>query len=220
MVHRYKEEQNANKVVAEALAHLATASAASEAYRQRDYRKAAAGFERVEAGEKDPAKRAAAAVYLGLSLQELHENEKAEAALSRALERRCHISVLDGVAAWQLGVLRMGGGDVAGARTAYEIALDIEDPHFVCAAAINLGTLEDEHGSRTRARSLWEYAFSSGSPDQKEYAAQNLGWFWEQSGDLGKACEYYELAARSADSRVRKRARGRLQELASRRSRG
>jgi tetratricopeptide (TPR) repeat protein len=96
-------------------------------------------------------------------------------------------------AAFHLGNLLRQDGDTAGARAAYEQAI--------------------ESGDVARARSMFEFAVTSGPPARAAPAAYTLGRIREELGDLDGARAAYQDAIDSGDPEPAKLAAARLARL-------
>jgi tetratricopeptide (TPR) repeat protein len=186
-----------------------------EAYEERNYAKAVVWLEKAAEALDDPTHAAGARLYLGLSRLELGERQEAKAAFSAAVAGKGVDPMIRASAADQLGSLLKELGDIAGARRAYQIAVDANTPLFSAKAALNLGTLEDEQGNSAKALPLWERAYAEAKQDSgtKAYATYNLGWYWENAGDVAKARRFYKLAVESGEGEAAARARRRLRGL-------
>ena len=186
-----------------------------QAWEDRNYQRAAMWMEKAAEVLDDPTHAAGAQFYLGMSRLKLGERQQAKAAFNAALAGKGVDPAIRGGAADQLGSLLKELGDIAGARRAYQIAVDVSLPAFSAKSALNLGTLEDEQGNSAKALPLWERAYAEAEQDSgtKAYATYNLGWYWENAGDLAKARHFYELAVESGEGEAAARAARRLRGL-------
>ena len=214
----YGQAASARKAEHEALSRAFTTLLAAQigidAHQHGEHAKAVLWLERAAPVAKTPSEVAAVRLHLGLSLIELGEPGRAEAALRGAIEQTGADPVFRSAAARQLGNVRKELGDLAGARAAFQLAIDLGIPEFAAEGAINLGMLEDEAGHQAEARRLWEFAYDKATDDRsRAFAAHNLGWYWEQAGDLTKSRRFYQLAAKSSVPEVATRAAQRLRVL-------
>ena len=67
-------------------------------------------------------------------------------------------------AAFNLGVLLEKQGDVAGARAAYQRAIDSGKPDYALMAAVNLGMVLGKQGDVAGARAAYQRAIDSRAP--------------------------------------------------------
>ena len=73
-----------------------------------------------------------------------------------------------------LGVLRKGQGDRAGAAAAYQLAIDSGQPDVAPTAAVNLGTLRERQGDPAGAAAAYQLAIDSGHADAAAVAREQL----------------------------------------------
>src|SRR2546421_604840 len=85
-----------------------------------------------------------------------------------------------GGVAGNLGVLLAEQGDVAGAKAAYQQAIESEHADVAPWAAVNLGLLLAEQGDVADAKAAWQQAIESGHADAAPSAAFNLGLLLEE----------------------------------------
>jgi tetratricopeptide (TPR) repeat protein len=84
-----------------------------------------------------------------------------------------------GLAAFNLGVILEERGDVAGAREAYESALEAPVAQVAASAALNLGNLYARHGQPFQlywAQALLQRAMTAEDTELVGMAAVGLGW--------------------------------------------
>ena len=93
-------------------------------------------------------------------------------------------------------------GDVEGARSAYQQAIDSGHPEHAPAAAFSLGLLLGQHGDWAGAQAAYWYAANSGHPEHSPPAARNLGHIFKRQGRFRQAREAYELAIHSGHADV------------------
>jgi tetratricopeptide (TPR) repeat protein len=94
------------------------------------------------------------------------------------------------------GVRCQERGDDAGARAAFEAALDAEEPDLAARAAANLGIVLMHHDA-SGARQALERAARSGDREAAPQAAFNLGVLLAQGGDAAGAAAAYRMAVAS-----------------------
>ena len=97
------------------------------------------------------------------------------------------------LAAVELGVLLEEQGDVAGAKAAYQGAIDSGHADVAPLAAVNLGALL-EAGGCGGAEAAYQRAIDSGHADAAPMAAVNLGVLLERQGDVVGAKAAYQQA--------------------------
>jgi hypothetical protein len=78
-------------------------------------------------------------------------------------------------AALNLGMLRAGQGDPAGAGAAFQLAIDSGHADMAPKAALNLGLLRAEHGDPAGAAAAFQLAIDSGHADVAALAREELG---------------------------------------------
>jgi tetratricopeptide (TPR) repeat protein len=94
-----------------------------------------------------------------------------------------------------LGLMLEEQGDVAGARTAYQQAIDSGHPEQAPKAAYSLGRLLlTERGDVAGARTAYQQAIDSGHPDAAPMAAYGLGLLLEEQGNVAGARAAYQQA--------------------------
>ena len=86
------------------------------------------------------------------------------------------------------------GGDVEGARAAYQLAIDSGDAETAAVAASNLGYLLHVQGDVEGAQAAYQQAIDSGHPQYAPLAAKNLGHMLQQRGDMAGAQVAYQQA--------------------------
>ena len=119
------------------------------------------------------------ALAIGLAAYFVYASpENAREAFERGLE------LGNGDAAFNLGVLLVEQGDLAGGVTAYEHAIAMGDG----SAACNLGSLLKEQGHYAGAVTAWECGMELG----EGAAALNLGFLLKEQGDTAGAVRVYE----------------------------
>ena len=85
-------------------------------------------------------------------------------------------------------------GDVEGARSAYQQAIDSGDPEHAPAAAFSVGLLLGRHGDWSGAQRAYWYAANSGHLEHAPAAARNLGHLFKRQGRFRQSPEAYQLA--------------------------
>ncbi len=85
-------------------------------------------------------------------------------------------------------------GDVAGARAAYQRAIDSQHADQAPRAARNLGLLLAEQGDAAGAKTAYQHAIDSQHADQAPRAASNLGNLLAEQGDVAGAKTTYQRA--------------------------
>jgi len=95
---------------------------------------------------------------------------------------------------FNLGNLLHQQGDIAGARAAYQQAIDSGDHEWAPKAVTNLGVLLAEQGDPDGARVAFQRAIDSGHADQAQRAAGNLGLLLAEQGDPDGARAAYQRA--------------------------
>jgi tetratricopeptide (TPR) repeat protein len=93
-----------------------------------------------------------------------------------------------------LGAVLAVQGDVAGARAAYQMAIDSGNVEWAPMAAVNLGLLLAVHGDVARARAAYQVAIDSGHAGHAPEAAVNLGLLLEEQEDVAGARAAYQVA--------------------------
>jgi Tfp pilus assembly protein PilF len=96
--------------------------------------------------------------------------------------------------AHHLGLRLAEQGDVAGARAAYQRAIDSGHPDAAPMAARYLGFLLAEQGDVAGARAAYQRAIDSGHPDAAPIATNNLGRFLAEQRDVAGARAAYQRA--------------------------
>jgi tetratricopeptide (TPR) repeat protein len=107
-------------------------------------------------------------------------------------------------AAYNLGQLLAEQGDVAGARTAYQQAIDSGHPDWAPEAAYNLGLMLRRQGDVTGARTAYQQAIDSGHREAAPTAGVGLGLFLAEQGDVAGARTAYQQAIDSGHPRLRR----------------
>jgi tetratricopeptide (TPR) repeat protein len=95
-------------------------------------------------------------------------------------------------AAYNLGLLLDGQGDVAGARTAYQRAIDSGHPDEAPPAAYRLGVMLEKRGDVAGARTAYQQAIDTGHPGEAPPAAFQLGSLLAEQGDVAGARTAYQ----------------------------
>jgi hypothetical protein len=98
----------------------------------------------------------------------------------------------EGDPAGNLGVLRAGQGDPAGAAAAYELAIAFRHADVTPKAAFNLGWLRAGHGDPAGAAAAYQLAIDSGHADLARRAAVNLGVLRKEQGDPARSAAAYQ----------------------------
>jgi tetratricopeptide (TPR) repeat protein len=93
-----------------------------------------------------------------------------------------------------LGALLAGQGDVAGARAAYQVALDSGNPEWKPTAAYALGLLLEGQGDVAGARAAFQVAIDSGHAEHAPEAAVRLGVLLAGQGDVAGARAAFQKA--------------------------
>ena len=93
-------------------------------------------------------------------------------------------------AAFNLGVLEAGAGNLDAARTAWQLVVDSGSADLAPRAAVSLGRLEAAAGAGGAARTAWQVAIDSGHADLAPRAAVNLGVLEHEVGNLDAARPY------------------------------
>ena len=88
-------------------------------------------------------------------------------------------------------------GDVEGARSAYQQAIDSKDPEYAPAAAFQLGILLGRNDDREGAKEAYRQAVNSGHPEHSPVAARNLGHLYKRQGRYRQAVAAYQIAIES-----------------------
>ena len=109
---------------------------------------------------------------------------------------------IDPAAAVSLGNRLSEQGDVEGARSAYQQAIDSRHPEHAPAAAFSLGILLGQHGDWAGAQAAYWYAANSGHPEHAPAAARNIGHLFKRQGRFRQASEAYQLAIDSGHADV------------------
>ena len=105
-------------------------------------------------------------------------------------------------AAFNLGVLLAEQGDLAGAKAAYQRAIDSGHAEWAPKAAVNLGWLLEKQGDLAGAKIAYQRAIDSGHPKWAPHAAVNLGWLLEKQGDLAGAKAAWQRAIDSGQRAI------------------
>jgi len=100
-------------------------------------------------------------------------------------------SAHDPSAAFSLGQTLSEQGDVEGARSAYEQAIDSKDPEYAPAAAFQLGILLGRNDDIEGAKEAYRQAVNSGHPEHSPVAARNLGHLYKRQGRYRQAVAAY-----------------------------
>ncbi len=98
------------------------------------------------------------------------------------------------MAAFNLGYLLEGQGDVAGARAAYQQAIDSSHPEFAPMATVNLGNLLAGQGDVAGARAAYQQAIDSSHPASAPMGVFALGLLLAGQGDVAGARAAYQQA--------------------------
>src|SRR5579864_2011461 len=85
----------------------------------------------------------------------------------------------DPAGAFSLGTRLAEQGDVEGARSAFQQAIDSADPEYAPAAGYRLGLLLGQHGDIEGAKEAYRLAANSGHPQHSPVAARNLGHLYK-----------------------------------------
>ena len=100
-------------------------------------------------------------------------------------------------AAYNLGLLLDRHGDVAGARTAYQQAIDSGHPDEAPPAAYRLGVMLEKHGDVAGARTAYQEAIDTGNPREAPPAAFQLGLLLVGQGEVAGARTAFQQAVDS-----------------------
>lgn len=106
----------------------------------------------------------------------------------------------DAAEANNLGLQLAEQGNLAGARAAYQLAIDSGHAEWAPMAALNLGLLLDAQGDVPGARGAYERVIDSGHGKWAPIAAVNLGTLLAEQGDLAGAQDAYQRAIDSDDA--------------------
>jgi tetratricopeptide (TPR) repeat protein len=101
-----------------------------------------------------------------------------------------------------LGVLLKEQGDLAGAKVAYQRAIDSGHPDEAPMAAFNLGVLLKEQGDLAGAKVAYQRAIDSGHPDQASKAALGLGVLLEEQDNVEGAKAAFQRAIAGGDADI------------------
>ncbi len=104
--------------------------------------------------------------------------------------------------AFRLGASLGQQGDVEGARSAYQQAIDSGDAEHAPAAGFQLGLLLGQHDDIDGAREAYRLAANSGHPEYGPAAARNLGHLYKRQGRYRQACAAYQAAIDSGHADV------------------
>lgn len=105
-------------------------------------------------------------------------------------------------AAYGLGLLLAGQGDVSGAVAAFQSAIDSGHVEYAPAAARNLGVLLAGQGDIAGARAALQSAVDSGDAEQSPAAAVDLGLLLAGQGDPTGARTAYQVAIDSGHAEL------------------
>src|SRR5580658_4737596 len=97
----------------------------------------------------------------------------------------------DASGAFNLGTRLAEQGDVEGARSAFQQAIDSADPEYAPAAGYRLGLLLGQHGDIEGAKEAYRLAANSGHPEHSPVAARNLGHLYKRQARFRQACGAY-----------------------------
>jgi tetratricopeptide (TPR) repeat protein len=113
----------------------------------------------------------------------------------------------------QTGDAAAARGDVARARTFYQLAIDSGHPYWAPHAADRLGALFAAQGDVAGARAYYQLAIDSGHAEVAPRSAANLGILLAGQGDVAGARAAYQLATDSGHPDVGPAAAARLASL-------
>lgn len=176
---------------------LLDAQLGQQAYERGDFAEAASCFAQAATNRPRPEDVPLMYLLLARAQLQLHDRERAEAALERAL--RCR-PALD---PWYLsaGVFYAAvdagrRGDTDAQRLAYTVLLStLDHSEFAYTAACNLGALHYRQGREGEARRLWERVMAEGPAADQVTAAHNLSCYWRDRGDHHQADRYAAIEA-------------------------
>ena len=104
--------------------------------------------------------------------------------------------VIDAQEAFRLGASLGQQGDIEGARSAYQQAIDSGDAEYAPAAGFHLGLLLGQHDDMDGAKEAYRLAANSGHPEYGAKAARNLGHVYKRQHRARQAIAAYEAAVK------------------------